>query len=253
MIIVGRRVYGLGATALGIVELRYGAFAEVWLPVPAHIPGYHTLALATAGLLIVGGLAINWARSAAIAALGLAALFAVGMVLTELAPAMTKPTVWGGWQAIAESTVMALGGVLAYAQIATLSETSAAAIARAVRLVFGLCLLVFGVSHFVYAKFTASLVPAWLPPSQLAWAYATGVAQIAAGLAVLTGVRAWLAAALLTVMYAAFSFLVHLPSVIADPSSHNNWAENAINLILVGAAWGLADWLSKPKDLRPRT
>jgi uncharacterized membrane protein len=245
MVTIGRRIYGLGAIALGIVELRYGAFAEGWLPVPPHLPGYHFLVLAAAGLLIVGGLAINWERTAAIAALGLAALFAAGMLLTELAPAVAKPAVWVGWQAIAESTVMALGGVLAYAQTGSVSETRAGAIARIARLVFGVCLLVFGVSHFVYAKFTASLVPAWLPPSQLAWAYATGVAQIAAGLAMLTGVEARLAAVLLTVMYAAFSLLVHIPSVIADPASHENWAENAINLVLVGAAWALADSLRR--------
>jgi uncharacterized membrane protein YphA (DoxX/SURF4 family) len=243
MIAVGRRVYSLGAIALGIAELAFGGFAEVWLPVPAHIPGYHLLAYAAAGLLIVGGLAVNWARTAALAALALAALFAVGMLVTEAPHAIAKPADWGGWQAVAESTVMALGGVLAYAQTRSLDVR----LARGARLVFGLCLLVFGVSHFVYAKFTASLVPAWLPPSQLAWAYATGLAQIAAGLAVLSGIRARLAAILLTVMYAAFGVLVHLPSVIAHPSSHDNWAENAINLVLTGAAWALADWLSKPK------
>jgi uncharacterized membrane protein YphA (DoxX/SURF4 family) len=243
MIAVGRRVYGLGAITLGLVELAYGGFAEVWLPVPARLPGYHVLTYAAAGLLIVGGLAVNWTRTASVAALTLAALFAFGMLAAEAPHAIVKPGDWGGWQAIAESTVMALGGVLAYAQTRGLDPRPA----RAARLVFGLCLLVFGVSHFVYAKFTASLVPAWLPPSQLAWAYATGVAQIAAGLAVLSGIRARLAAILLTVMYAAFGVLVHLPSVIAHPSSHDNWAENAINLVLTGAAWALADWLSKPK------
>jgi uncharacterized membrane protein len=244
MIAVGRRVYGLGAIALGIVELVFGGFAEVWLPVPAHLPGYHILAYACAGLLIVGGLAVNWTRTTAVAALVLAALFGFGMLATEAAHAVVKPGDWGGWQAIAESTVMALGGVLAYAQIRGLD----ARLAHAARLVFGLCLLVFGVSHFVYARFTASLVPAWLPPSQLAWAYFTGVAQIAAGLAVLSGIRAQLAAILLTVMYAAFGVLVHIPSVIAHPSSQDNWAENAINLVLTGAAWALADWLAKPKS-----
>jgi len=247
MVDVGRRVYGLGAVALGLVELRYGGFAEVWLPVPAHMPGYHILVYAAAGLVIVGGAAINWGRTAAVAALALTTLFAVGMLLTELPHTVVKPTNWGGWQAVAESTVMALGGILAYAQTGGLDERRAAATGRAARLLFGLCLLVFGLSHFVYAKFTASMVPAWLPPSQLAWAYATGVAQIAAGLAVLSGVRARLAAILLTVMYAAFGLLVHLPSVLADPSSHANWAENAINLTLTGAAWSLADLLSKPK------
>jgi uncharacterized membrane protein YphA (DoxX/SURF4 family) len=63
----------------------------------------------------------------------------------------------------------------------------------------------------------------------------------------LTGIQARLAAILLTAMYVIFGLLVHLPSVMADPSSHSNWAENAINLILTGAAWRLADSLARPK------
>jgi uncharacterized membrane protein YphA (DoxX/SURF4 family) len=252
MITIGRRVYGLGAIVLGLVELKFGAIADVWLPVPAHLANNHLLVYAAAGVLVLAGLAINLPRAAAIAAVTLAALFALGMLVFELPPSLAKPASWGGWQGVAESTVMALGGVFAYLQAphafdSGVGEARVATIGRIARLVFGACLLVFGVSHFVYAKFTASMVPAWIPPSQMIWAYATGVAQLTAGLAILSGVQARLAAVLLTVMYAAFSLLVHIPSVIADPSSHANWAENGINLLLVGAAWGLADCLAKAK------
>ena len=44
------------------------------------------------------------------------------------------------------------------------------------------------------------MLPQWLPPTQEFWAYATGVAHIAAGLAILTGVQARPAAILLTAM-----------------------------------------------------
>jgi uncharacterized membrane protein len=246
MVTVGRRVYGLGAIVLGLVELRYGAFAEVWLPVPAHTPGYAVLVDAASVLLILGGLAINWRRTAVVAALSLASLFAVGMLLAEAPRVVVRPANWGGWQAVAESTVMALGGALAWLQTSAADEQSRS---RLSRVIFGLCLLIFGVSHFVYAKFTASMVPAWIPPSQMAWAYATGLAQLAAGLAVLTGLWARRAAILLTVMYAAFGVLVHLPAVIANPSSHDVWAENAINLVLTGAAWVLAERLGKTREV----
>jgi uncharacterized membrane protein YphA (DoxX/SURF4 family) len=93
---------------------------------------------------------------------------------------------------------------------------------------------------------TAPLVPEWLPPGQDFWAYATGVAHVAAGIALLTGVQARLAAILLTTMFASFTPLVHLPMLVAHPSSHMNWSENALNLALVGAAWVVADSLSRP-------
>jgi len=108
---------------------------------------------------------------------------------------------------------------------------------------FGVCALLFGGAHFFYMNLTVPLVPKWLPPSQEFWAYATGFAHIAAGIAILTGVQARLAAVLLTIMYASFTPLVHLPMLLADPSSHWIWSENALNLTLVGAAWVVADSL----------
>ena len=55
------------------------------------------------------------------------------------------------------------------------------------------CAIFFGGAHFAYPAATIPLVPAWLPPSQAFWAYATGLFHIAAGVAVLIGVRARLA------------------------------------------------------------
>ena len=172
------------------------------------------------------------------------------MLALHLPIALAKPATWVSWEGVAETAVSALGGVVAYALAPGVSEARAAAIVRIVRPLFGIGLLVFGVSEFVYAKFTASMVPGWLPPSQLFWTYATGTAQIAAGLAIVSGVRARLAAILLTAMYVSFSLVVHLPRLIASPASHGSWAENGVNLILAGAAWGLADALGRAKTKR---
>ncbi len=68
------------------------------------------------------------------------------------------------------------------------------------------------------------------------WGYATGVAFLAAGVAILTGVRARRAAILLTAMLASFALLVHLPMVLADSSSRMKWTEAATNLAIVGVA-----------------
>ncbi len=94
---------------------------------------------------------------------------------------------------------------------------------------------------------TAPLVPQWLPPTQEFWAYATGVAHIAAGVAIVTSVQARLAAILLTAMFASFTPLVHVPMLLADPSSHWIWSENALNLALIGAAWVVGDSLARPR------
>jgi uncharacterized membrane protein YphA (DoxX/SURF4 family) len=79
------------------------------------------------------------------------------------------------------------------------------------------------------------------------WAYATRVAHIAAGIAILTGVQARLAAIRLTAMFASFTSLVHVPMLLADPSNHWICNENAVNLALIGAAWVVADSLARPR------
>ena len=96
---------------------------------------------------------------------------------------------------------------------------------------------------------TAPLVPKWLPPTQEFWGYATGVCFVAAGLALLTGVQARLAAVLLTAMIAGFGVLANGRVLLTDLSNHFNWTESALNLALVGAAWVVADSLA-PADRR---
>jgi len=60
-------------------------------------------------------------------------------------------------------------------------------------------------------------------------------------------VQARLAAILLTAMFASFTPLVHVPLLLADPASHMNWSENALNIALTGAAWVVADSLARPR------
>src|SRR5713226_7889837 len=53
-------------------------------------------------------------------------------------------------------------------------------------------LVVFGVQHFLYARFVAALVPSWIP-GHLFWAYAVGIAFIATTLSIIVNIKARLA------------------------------------------------------------
>jgi uncharacterized membrane protein YphA (DoxX/SURF4 family) len=80
-----------------------------------------------------------------------------------------------------------------------------------------------------------------LPPGQTFWAYATGAGHILAGIALITGVCARLAAILLTAMFIIFTVLVHAQRVLVTlPHNHFAWGENAVNIALIGAAWVVA-------------
>ena len=139
----------------------------------------------------------------------------------------------GAWNAPAEITYLAMGGV---ALFATGASTLRGTLSRIARILAGASALVFGLAHFNYIDFTASFVPAWIPPSQVFWAWATGAGHLAAGLALFSGYQARLAATLHAAMMGSFAVLVHLPRVIANPEKHEEWIMLAVSSGLAGSA-----------------
>jgi uncharacterized membrane protein len=234
--------YGLGAMALGIIGLVFGDFALQWQPVPKDLPGHHALALFSAAVMLVLGLGVLWSRTARPASAGLALVYLVWVALhgpdTAAAPASV-----GSWLGPAETLSLSVGGLALFAMSAQPPDER---LRLAARLVYGLCPLVFGLSHFAYADFTAKMVPGWIP-YPLLWAYATGTCHLAAGLAILFGVVPRLAATLLTAMMGGFVVLLHIPRVIAAPDSHLEWTMTAVALSLTGAAWALRQTLPPPE------
>jgi hypothetical protein len=241
---LGWRAYGLAMMGLGAVCVAWGDF-EPGQAVPKSFPDRVLLAYAVAAFIAAAGAAIEWRRTAAWAAAALAVYFGlIDVVVMNGRVMLAHPGEYVAYSGTAEQLAIAAGGLIVYAGCARIDSALAARLTRLGQVAFGLCALLFGGAHFVYLNFTAPLVPKWLPPSQLFWAHATGIAHIAAGVAILTGVRARLAAILLTVMYASFTPLVHIPAILANPSSFTTWTENAINLALAGAAWVVADSLA---------
>jgi uncharacterized membrane protein YphA (DoxX/SURF4 family) len=243
----GWRVYGLGVMALGMACLAFGAF-DPGQPVPQNFPARTALAYAAGAFMVVAAAAVEWRRTAAWGAAALTAYYALFVViLMNGRLLLTDYAVYVTYENIVMQLAIAAGGLIVYATTATIDAALVTRLTRLGRLAFGVCALVFGGAHFVYMKNTASLVPKWLPPSQGFWGYATGVGFAAAGFAILTGVRARLAAILMTAMLASFALLVHAPILLADHSSHWNWSEGSVNLAVMGAAWVVADSLARPR------
>jgi uncharacterized membrane protein len=243
----GWRVYGLGVMALGLVSLAWGDF-DLGQPVPKAFPYRTALAYAAGAFMLVAGAAVEWRRTVAWAAAALTAYYTlIVVILMNGRVVLAHYTEYGSYSGAAEQLAIAAGGLIVYASSARIDAVQAARLTRVGQLAFGLCAVLFGGAHFFYLDITISFVPTWVPPSQAFWAYATGVAHIAAGVAIMTGVQARLAAILLTVMYASFTPLVHVPMLLADSSSRMNWTENAVNLVLVGVAWVVADSLARTR------
>ena len=243
----GWRVYGLGVMAVGMVCLAFGDF-HPGQPVPKDFPERTALAYAAAAFMLIAGAAVQWRRTAAAGAAALTAYFGfVVVILMNGRVLLAHYAEFGPYESLAIELAIAAAGLLVYIFHAKIDAASAVRLTRLAQMAFGICALIFGAAHFLYMDLTAPLVPKWLPPSQEFWAYATGVAHIAAGVAILTGVQARLAAILLTIMFASFTPLVHVPMLLATPSSHWIWDENAVNIALIGAAWVVADSLARSR------
>jgi len=244
---LGWRVYGLGVMAVGVASLVFGDF-DPGQPMPEHFPARTALAYAAGAFMVVTAAAVEWRRIAAWGAAALTVYYTLFVViLMNGRLLLTDYAVYVTYENIAMQLAIAAGALLIYANTAKLDAARAARLTHVGRIAFGICALIFGGAHFVYMNYTAPLVPKWLPPTQLFWGYATGVAFVAAGIAFLTGVQARLAAILLTVMLVSFGLLANLPMLLADHASHFNWTESAVNLAVVGAAWVLADSLAPSK------
>jgi uncharacterized membrane protein YphA (DoxX/SURF4 family) len=106
-------------------------------------------------------------------------------------------------------------------------------------ILFGVACVIFGLSHFAYAQFTASMIPTWLP-RRLELAYLTGAIHALTGLALLIGRwRRW-AAGIEAAMMTSFVFLVHAPRVFAHPTDRTELTLLFVAITLSSAAWSVA-------------
>jgi uncharacterized membrane protein len=115
------------------------------------------------------------------------------------------------------------------------------------RIFVAISLVVFGVQHFIYGGFVATLVPAFMP-GRLFWAYFVGVAFVAAAIGILTRMLARPAATLLGVMFFLFVALLHIPRIVGKSSDGNEWVSGFVALAMCGGAWILAS--SSPLEER---
>jgi uncharacterized membrane protein len=198
-------VYAVAIGGFGILCLGYVDFVNQLQPVPSWFPGYAPLALLTGTFLIAVGFALLVNRRTSLVATALAAVFATWIVALQIPSAFAEPVLLRSpWWVRTFETVAVMGAALV---LAGLDRCHAAWVRRG-RIVYGISLPVFGILHLIYPP--ASLVPPWYRWPMF-WAYFTGLAMIAGGVAIVTGRLARLAATLAGLMYGTFFLTLHVP------------------------------------------
>ena len=253
---VGHAVFAALMIGVGIQGLITGEFTTVWQPVPRGVPGREVLVYLCALLSLASGIGLLWRRTAALAARALLGSLVVWLLVWRIRALFIATLMEGSWS-LADTLVMTAAAWVLFAWFATdwdrqrLGFATGESGVRIAQVLYGLGMIPFGYAHFANVKGTAALVPGWLP-WHLGWAYFTGGTFIAAGVAILIGVRARLAAVLSTLQMGLFLLLVWVPILRAGSLSAFQRMEVATNLALIAAGWVVADSFSEPRPQLPR-
>lgn len=244
-----RILLAIATASLAVLSLAFADFGPMWRGLPAGLAwraiGVHGLAVIA--LLACAGLCVS--RTPRLSAAVIAIYYAI-WALVAAPMILPQPLSMGAWYGFCEAMTCLAGASILCALLQWPRDGSPTPpkVARGVRgaqVLFGLTCVFYGASHFTYASFTAAMVPGWLP-GRLLLAYLTGLAHMAAGVAIVIGVAIRLAAILEATMMSLFGLLVWAPSVWAYPRPswatppENLWSEIVVTAAVAAAAWIVA-------------
>ena len=253
----GHVLFAAAMIWLGLMGLSKGDFVQVWQPVPEWVPAREALAYLCAFISLASGIGLLWPRTAAMSARVIFASLMVWLLVLRLPNLFFQhPLVLVAW-AFGSTAVMVAAAWVLYVWFAGDQDRQRLGLVaddrgvRTARVLYGLSLIPFGLAHFMYVDATTVLIPRWLP-WQVAWAYFTGGAFIAAGLAVTFGVFPRLAAGLSTLQMGLFGLIVWVPRVLRGEVSDFQWGEFVVTCALTAGAWVVTDSYRGTPWLAPR-
>src|SRR5215471_14330155 len=204
--------FAIGMIGLGILALIYGDFAMVWQPVAPWFPGRTILAYASGAIMLLGGVGLL-VKATAAWSVRIVFPYLIVWLLLKVPALVVAPKMEAVWLGFGEIAVLLTGGWILFARLAELGEGSLLRLATSeksiqfAQLIFAISLIPIGLSHIVYVKQTAEMVPAWLP-YRAGWAYLTGAGQMACGIGVLFSIFPRVAAIAEASMISLFTLLV---------------------------------------------
>lgn len=242
-----RVLYALAAAGLGALDLAYadasaGAFG--WRRVVAL-------------LAIAAAVAVFPARTRRGGMLAIGVYQGIWM-LQGIPAILASPWTLGAWYGCCEALSALSGTVILYLATGPRPASSAQDTGRRLaQVAFGMTCIFYGASHFAYAAYTASMVPAWLPGAT-AFACLTGLGHVSGGIGIACRILPRVAAAGEALMMSLFGLLVWVPTFWANPPPawatprQSQLSELAVTLVLATSAWIVAASIGEPAGVDRR-
>ena len=217
-----RIFFGLGMMGIGIQHFIYSTFRPVILPAWPQWMQTPILAYLTGAAIFAAGALILLGRSTKTIPLLLGSFLLFCLFFIQCPFTLfiqpNSPAHLGLWTDPLKELALS-GGAFVMAGISGDTLKHKSFIEQLIplgKIFFATTLLLFGIDHFLYTDFVATLVPAWVPDHTF-WAYVSGVGLIGTGTAIMLKIKRRKIALLASAMLFLWLVLLHIPRAIADP------------------------------------
>jgi hypothetical protein len=255
LLAAGRVIFAIALVFFGIEFFFFVTSMSGPLPGPPWSRGVVFLDwLACAGFLLAG-VSIATSRMGRSVATLLGVVLLVYVLCRYVPVLVTRLHDPGPWTVVFEILALVGGAwVLAASfpadrKIPQPRESAMSRLGDVGRFLIAISLVVFAVQHFLYARFVGNLVPGWIP-GHLFWAYFTGLAFVAAALAIVSKRMIRLAAMLLGTMFLLWVLVLHLPRVSGALRNGDEVTSLFVAVAMCGWSFVLAGALGNGRDRR---
>jgi hypothetical protein len=244
----GRTIFATSMAGLGVQCLLRGSAVPALEPVLTSA-AHPAIGWITGVVLVAAAVATMARPTAHYGALVLAALLLLWVALLHIPALSAAPRNGGEWTGALETLALGGAAILLFGLTTFAAGYERAPDPLAIRctligrLLYGIAMPGFGALHFIYIAYVASVIPAWLP-AHVAFGYATGVAHVASGFSILSGVLTRIAAFCTAAMFGSWVVILHLPRVVVHMRDPNEWTSMLIAVGMCGGALLIADSVS---------
>jgi uncharacterized membrane protein YphA (DoxX/SURF4 family) len=221
---LGRIFYGIGIIAIGVQHFIYSAFRPVILDYwPPSFRSVSIWAYITGAVLILAGAIIIFSKKARLVSFALGIFFLMLFICFHVYYQLfLSPYDFhlGNWTNPLKELAFSGGAFIMAASFPEKNSSAGNNLLLIVgRVFFSVMLICFGIDHFLYVEFVATLVPSWIP-GHIFWTYFAAAALIGSGLCILFKIKIRLVSILLGIMLFIWFVILHIPRAIAaDPNT----------------------------------